>query len=46
VSEERIEVVPVASKDNVADAFTKALERNNFTKFREMMGVVACLQDV
>lgn len=44
VSEKRIKVAPVATKDNVADAFTKALERNNFIKFREMMGVVACLQ--
>jgi hypothetical protein len=45
VSEKRIKVAPVASAENVADAFTKALERNKFIKFREMMGVVACLQD-
>ena len=36
----RIDVVPVASKDNLADAFTKSLDRVKFERFRSMMGLV------
>jgi hypothetical protein len=40
VAEERILVVPVATEDNVADAFTKSLERPKFELFRDKMGVI------
>ena len=41
VAKGRIEIAPVASADNVADHFTKALDRVKFEQFREMMGIVA-----
>lgn len=35
-----IEIAPVASADNIADFFTKGLERTKFEFFRNKMGVV------
>ena len=35
-----VEVKPVASEDNVADIFTKGLEKTKFEKFRNMLGLV------
>jgi hypothetical protein len=45
VLEKRIEVLPVDTADNIADFFTKPLERVKFEKFRELMGVrdVSCV---
>lgn len=40
VEKKRIEVAPVASADNIADIFTKGLERQKFLYFREMLGLV------
>ena len=35
----RIDLIPVASTDNIADIFTKPLKRVLFEKFRMAMGV-------
>jgi hypothetical protein len=45
VLEKRIEVLPVDTADNIADFFTKPLERVKFEKFRELMGLrdVSCV---
>lgn len=40
VEQGRIIVLPVATEDNVADAFTKSLERTKFEFFRDAMGVI------
>lgn len=40
VEQKRVEISPVASEDNVADIFTKGLDRVKFEKFRKMLGVV------
>ena len=37
-----VKVSPVASKDNVADIFTKGLERTKFELFRSMLGLSNC----
>ena len=37
-----LKVTPIATGDNLSDAFTKALGRIKFVKFRELMGVVPC----
>jgi hypothetical protein len=39
VKQKRVEIAPVASEDNVADIFTKGLERTKFEKFRAMLGL-------
>ena len=39
VKDGRVKVSPVASKDNMADIFTKGLERIKFEKFRSMLGL-------
>ena len=39
VKEKRVAIEPVASEDNVADIFTKGLERTKFEKFRHLLGV-------
>jgi hypothetical protein len=44
VKRQRIKIAPVASAENTADIFTKALDRVKFTKFRTAMGVQACHQ--
>lgn len=35
-----IDVLKVNSNDNVADIFTKSLNKENFVKFREMLNVI------
>jgi transposase InsO family protein len=45
VANRRISVEPVASADNTADIFTKPLDRVKFTKFRDQLGVVPCVQE-
>jgi hypothetical protein len=40
VAEKRIAVLPVDTKDNIADFFTKPLARVKFEKFRGLMGVM------
>ena len=39
VIKKRVSIAPVASEDNVADIFTKGLERSKFEKFRGMLGL-------
>ena len=40
VEDGRIKVSPIATADNVADIFTKGLERTKFEKFRDGLGLV------
>ena len=39
IIDERIDLLPVDSKDNLADIFTKPLRQKNFEKFRSAIGV-------
>jgi hypothetical protein len=39
IIDERIDLLPVDSKDNLADIFTKPLKQKNFEKFRSAIGV-------
>ena len=39
IIDERIDLCPIASKDNMSDMFTKPLKRVLFEKFRLAMGV-------
>lgn len=40
VAEGRVAVEPVRTDDNLADLFTKGLERTKFQRFRQLIGVV------
>ena len=39
VHDKRLELMPIASEDNTADAFTKGLKEQPFRKHRDAMGV-------